>query len=224
MKTDELETKRVVGCQWWQFGKTARVYNLRVDAVTMNDTILGHVDVDDGVAVPVVQFPESAFLNDLRAERYQDKWYRWQDRCCLNEATIGDRQYWWDRDNDMWRYGLTDRPCIDRTDCLTNRDPTHVELPYRIIVSRHYATAQVLQGVITRETGSWSSVPVLSHVEPADVRDRHVYGNLPLRLAAEARKVTTLPLDLPEERRADELTVHEVQEYAGDPETYVVER
>jgi hypothetical protein len=66
-------------------------------------------------------------------------------------------------------------------------------------------------------------VEVISHVTEHDVWDCDVVGVLPLRLAAAARTVTEVPLDLPQELRGEELTLEQVREYAGPPATYRVE-
>lgn len=65
----------------------------------------------------------------------------------------------------------------------------------------------------------------MSHATSEVVRGKHVYGVLPLHLAAEAETVTTIDLpDLPPERRGQELTVAEMDAYGARMSTYVVRR
>jgi len=88
-----------------------------------------------------------------------------------------------------------------------------------VIVTRHHALVDYLL-----ETGL---VPdpcqVIEHATEADVAGRHVYGVLPLRLAARAALVTEVPLDIPRELRGQELTLKQVRQYAGEPRTYFVD-
>ena len=89
---------------------------------------------------------------------------------------------------------------------------------YDVVVTRH-------QGLVdlARQRG-WVSedTPVLSHVTPEDVRDRHVFGVLPLSLAAYAASVTEVPLSLPPEWRGWDLTAEETAQVAGNPRHYKV--
>lgn len=91
-----------------------------------------------------------------------------------------------------------------------------------LIVTRHPALVDFLieRGVIA----STQVAEVKDHVTPMDVQDRHVIGVLPLHLAALARSVTEVPLNLPKELRGVELTLEQVRQYAGSVATYRVER
>lgn len=67
-------------------------------------------------------------------------------------------------------------------------------------------------------------VEVLTHATAEDVRGKHVFGVLPLHLAAEAALVTEIPLDLRPEERGVELDLERLREVAGPAVTYRVER
>jgi len=85
-----------------------------------------------------------------------------------------------------------------------------------LIVTRHAALVQVLAedfGIRGR---------VVSHATIDDVQGRHVYGVLPLELAASAACVTALTLNLPADKRGVELTAAEVRQYMGELRTFVV--
>lgn len=87
-----------------------------------------------------------------------------------------------------------------------------------VIVTRHPALVEYLLG-----SGCIpDSVEVVSHASEETVAGKHVFGVLPLRLAAKAASITEIPLDLPPHLRGVELTVEQVRQYAGKPTTYVV--
>ena len=89
-----------------------------------------------------------------------------------------------------------------------------------IIITRHPALLQYLLelGVVPEGT------PVLSHATVEDVRDKHVYGVLPMRLAAEAAALTEVSMNVPAEWRGTELSLEQIK--ACDPTlaTYVIIR
>lgn len=85
-----------------------------------------------------------------------------------------------------------------------------------VIVTRHPALVEYLREIgVKIET-------VIDRATAEEVRGRHVYGVLPLHLAAEARRVTTVPLDVPAELRGQELTLEQVRQFAGALQTYEV--
>jgi len=90
----------------------------------------------------------------------------------------------------------------------------------KLVVTRHPALVDYLreQGLVG------DGVEVLTHASVEDVRGRHVYGVLPLFLAAEATKVTEIPLALTPEMRGKELDIETLRKIAGEPVTYVVTR
>lgn len=90
-----------------------------------------------------------------------------------------------------------------------------------IIVTRHPALVQYLREEVLP---AGANVDVRPHVNEEDVRGQHVWGVLPLRLAAVAASVTEVPLNLPAELRGQELTLEQVRQYAGRPATYMVSR
>ena len=61
-----------------------------------------------------------------------------------------------------------------------------------IIVTRHYGLAKYILDKGIAPAGT----PVVRHAKPQDVRGKHVYGVIPLRLAHLAVSVTEIPLFL----------------------------
>lgn len=90
----------------------------------------------------------------------------------------------------------------------------------QVVVTRHPALVQYL----TEEGICPEGIPVVAHATPEVVRNNHVYGVLPLHLAAEAALVTEVPLALTPEDRGVELSIERMREIAGEPVTYRVER
>ena len=88
----------------------------------------------------------------------------------------------------------------------------------KIIVTRHMALVEYMRGlgIVGPET------PVIQHAMPEDIRGMHVFGVLPLRLAAAAGAVTEIPLAVEHEDRGRELTLGRLREIAGKPMTYHV--
>ena len=68
------------------------------------------------------------------------------------------------------------------------------------------------------------SVELMPRVLPGEVRGKHVFGVIPLHLAAEAELVTEVPLIVPPHLRGKELTLEEIYRYARNPVTYRVNR
>ncbi len=90
--------------------------------------------------------------------------------------------------------------------------------PREVVVTRHPALVAYL-----REIGLISpDAEVVTHATPELVRRNHVIGVLPLRLAALTASITEVPLNLPPELRGQELSLEQVRQYAGEPQTYEV--
>ena len=88
----------------------------------------------------------------------------------------------------------------------------------QVVVTRHPALVVVLR----KEFGLGEDVRVLSHATEADVEGAHVFGVLPLRLAAKTALLTEVSLNLPPELRGVELSEQQIREYMVSPETYEV--
>jgi hypothetical protein len=89
-----------------------------------------------------------------------------------------------------------------------------------IIVTRHKALANYM-----REAGICPpDAYEIPHAKPGDVQGRHVYGVLPLRLAALAVAVTEVPLHLEEQDTHQEISLERLRQIAGPPITYYVKR
>ena len=89
-----------------------------------------------------------------------------------------------------------------------------------VVVTRHPALVEYLTelGVVPAGT------EVVTHATAEQVRGRHVFGVLPLPLAAEAASVTEVTLRVPAELRGVELTLEQVRQFAGPLTTYKVSR
>ena len=64
--------------------------------------------------------------------------------------------------------------------------------------------------------------PVLSHASAEDVRGKHVFGVLPMRLAAEAAVLTEVSMTVPAEWRGTELSLEQIQACNPVLATYMV--
>lgn len=87
-----------------------------------------------------------------------------------------------------------------------------------VIVSRHEALVKWLekQGI---------SGEVVSHVANADqIRGKVVVGNLPLGLAAEAKEVWSVDMEVPPERRGSEMTLEDMEAFGARLAKYKVLR
>ena len=89
-----------------------------------------------------------------------------------------------------------------------------------VVVTRHPALVAYLVEVGLVQEG----VKVVTHADSDTVRNKHVVGVLPLRLAALAAAITEVPLSLPPELRGIELTLEQIRKYAGETATYAVIR
>lgn len=87
-----------------------------------------------------------------------------------------------------------------------------------IVITRHAALVEYLkeQGIID------DNVTVIEHATADAVRDKHVIGVLPVHLATLTAKYTNLTMNVPQDKRGQELTLDEVREYAGDAVTYEI--
>ena len=89
-----------------------------------------------------------------------------------------------------------------------------------VVVTRHPALVEYLTelGVVPAGT------EVVTHATAEQVRGRHVFGVLPLHLAAETASVTEVTLHVPAELRGVELTLEQVRQFAGPLVEYKVSR
>jgi putative CRISPR-associated protein (TIGR02620 family) len=87
-----------------------------------------------------------------------------------------------------------------------------------VIVTRHPALVAYLRQQDIAPAGA----EVVSHATPRDVEGAHVYGVLPLHLAALAAKLTVVGLALTADMRGRELSLDEVAAIAQPPVTYRV--
>jgi putative CRISPR-associated protein (TIGR02620 family) len=87
-----------------------------------------------------------------------------------------------------------------------------------VVVTRHKGTIEYLKqmGVIREDC------TVVEHATADDVRGKDVVGVLPMNLAALARSVTVVDLDVPFDLRGIELSREQVQQYATGIHTYTV--
>lgn len=90
----------------------------------------------------------------------------------------------------------------------------------KVIVTRHHSLVELL--ILRGLVGANEDIPVLSHVTTDEVRGKHVFGVLPLHLAAAADRVTEIPIRVPESLRGKELDIEQLRKYAGEAVTYQV--
>ena len=87
-----------------------------------------------------------------------------------------------------------------------------------VVVTRHPALVQFLveQGIVDKKT------PTINHATVNDIEGKHVIGVLPMHMAALALTITEVPLNIPAELRGKELSLEQVEKFAGEPVTYSV--
>ena len=88
----------------------------------------------------------------------------------------------------------------------------------KIVVSKHPAMVKYLleMGLID------STTKAVWHIEPAEIKGKHVFGVLPIYMAHHAEMVTDIPLPLPSHKRGEVLSLEEIRAYAKKPRTYIV--
>lgn len=87
-----------------------------------------------------------------------------------------------------------------------------------LIITRHNALVAYLiaKGYVSEDS------EVIEHASPEVVKGKHVWGVLPHSLSCLTRSFTEVPMHLPAHKRGIELTLEDMYEYAGVPQTYVV--
>ena len=87
-----------------------------------------------------------------------------------------------------------------------------------IIVTRHQAAREYLikHGIVPKNT------PSLSVCTEKDIQGKHVYGYLPIHLAAKTKSYTELPVRPPKSLTSRELNLNEFEFYVGTLTTYEV--
>ena len=89
-----------------------------------------------------------------------------------------------------------------------------------VIITRHAALVEVLRELVPE----LDNCEVIAQATPDQITGKHVYGVLPLHLAALAECVTTVTLNTPAELRGTELSVEQVKAFMGPLATYRVEK
>ena len=89
----------------------------------------------------------------------------------------------------------------------------------RVVVSKHKHFRQLLlnKGFVNEDAPSYRVIDDITQI-----RDRHVFGILPLHLAHAASLITEIPLFLPHHLRSIELTLSQLKRYSKRPITYIV--
>ena len=87
-----------------------------------------------------------------------------------------------------------------------------------VVVTRHVGTVEYLrqEGLIGPDT------KILVRAKPEDIRDKHVFGVIPIYLACYAKSVSMISLDLPESAQGRELSAEEVREFCKGIRTFHV--
>lgn len=87
-----------------------------------------------------------------------------------------------------------------------------------VIVTRHQALVEYIHQHRPQTKGA----QVLERVTEKDISGKCVVGVLPLRLAAFAKEVTEVGLNLPRDLRGTELSLEQITQYTTGMTTYVV--
>lgn len=87
-----------------------------------------------------------------------------------------------------------------------------------LIVTRH----QGLVDYLVAKGFVGADVEVVEHASAEVVEGKHVWGVLPHSLSVLCASFTEIPLSLPAELRGKELTMEDMEKYAGKPVTYMV--
>lgn len=87
-----------------------------------------------------------------------------------------------------------------------------------LIVTRHPALVAFL---ITKGYVSADST-VIDHATAENVKGQHVWGVLPHSLSCLTKSFTEIPMAIPADKRGVELTIEDMEAFAGAPVTYVV--
>lgn len=91
----------------------------------------------------------------------------------------------------------------------------------KIVVTRHQALVDYMKEIGLLD----GTEPVYPSVRGPMIEGKHVYGALPLHLAAQAAKLTTIPMiGVPPAMRREDMTLEQVRMHAAPPVTYEVRR
>jgi len=90
----------------------------------------------------------------------------------------------------------------------------------KVIITRHPAMVALLlkRGLVD------ASTPVLAHASPEEIKGKHVFGVLPHSLSCLTARFTEIPMRIPFEMRGKELTLDDMEEFAGKAVTYTVSK
>lgn len=90
-----------------------------------------------------------------------------------------------------------------------------------VVVTRHPALIEYMREIDLIP----EYVEVITHVTDVEqIKGNRVYGILPFDLAQHAESMVTIPLNVPAELRGTELTVEQIRQYAGTPQTFIVKQ
>jgi hypothetical protein len=89
-----------------------------------------------------------------------------------------------------------------------------------IIVTRHPALLELLSEKLYIS----NTTPVISHATEDDVKGKHVIGILPHHLSCLTASITEVALDIPEDKRGQELSIEELRLYYKGFATYRVKK
>lgn len=93
-------------------------------------------------------------------------------------------------------------------------------IKFEVVVTRHKGLVDYLNknGFISDET------VIIDHATPEAIAGKTVLGVLPHSLSCLCKVFAEIPLNLPPEMRGKELSLQDVEKYAGDIAYYVVQR
>ena len=91
-------------------------------------------------------------------------------------------------------------------------------IKFDVVVTRHNGLVEFLKknGFINDKT------VVIDHATPEAIEGKTVLGVLPHSLSCLCKIFAEIPLNLPAEMRGKELSLHDVEKYAGEIAYYVV--
>ena len=88
----------------------------------------------------------------------------------------------------------------------------------QIVVTRHTALVEWLK----LHKFVSDNVQVIAYAKPEDLKNKHVFGKLPYRMACHAAQYTEVVIRTPEEKKGKELTLKELEFYIVDSNTYMI--
>ena len=102
----------------------------------------------------------------------------------------------------------------------TSKNRLRNKMTDTVVITRHASLVEYLKekGLINDDA------IILSHATPENVKDKNVIGVLPHSLSCLTSSFSEIPLNLPAEKRGQELSLDDMRQYAGEMVTYNVQK